>query len=430
MATFAALMIFDFRGFSQFGLLAAAGVALCLTAVYLVLPPAAILLHRAKARPDERVSRERTDVWSPARWPWAVLVGFFAITALMSTQLPSLTFEADMRKLRTRGSAESSALRKKYRSEAETRNASPALIITDGIEETEKVHRYLDENREKFEFLTDIVSLATFVPDGQEEKLPLIAETKRRLDAKYGLLEGKERQDADKLKAYLTPSAFGYDDLPKWVQSKFTDNDGNLGRYVLLYVSGSKATAEHVLKIQDELGTIEVDGKQHHSTASWMILGDAYTIVRDEGPFAVLLASLVVLLLLILDLRSARWVCIAYVPLGVGFSLFLGILAWLQIPLNIFNIVVLPTILGIGVDTSIHLVHRLRDGEPVSRVFRKTGAAAMVSAATTALGFASLLVVSNEGLRSIGLVAVIGIVCITASAIAMTCAAGRLTRPS
>ncbi len=41
MATFSALMIFDFRGFSQFGLLAAAGVALCLISVYLVLPPAA-----------------------------------------------------------------------------------------------------------------------------------------------------------------------------------------------------------------------------------------------------------------------------------------------------------------------------------------------------------------------------------------------------
>ena len=105
-------------------------------------------------------------------------------------------------------------------------------------------------------------------------------------------------------------------------------------------------------------------------------------------------------------------------------------MAWLEIPLNLFNIVVLPTVLGIGVDTSIHLVHRLRDGEPVSRVFRKTGSAALVSAATTALGFASLLVVSNEGLRSIGLVAVIGIVCITVSTIAMTCAAGRLIRPS
>jgi predicted RND superfamily exporter protein len=430
MATFAALMTFDFRGFSQFGLLAAAGVGLCLISVYLVFPPAAILLHRARARPTERETRVGSEVWSPARWPWVVLSGFFVFAALVSTQLPDLVFEADMSKLRTRGSAESSALRKKYRSEAETRNASPALIITDGIEDTEKVHRYLEDNREKFEILTDVVSLATFVPDGQEEKLPLIAETKRRLDAKYGLLEGKEREDADRLKAYLTPSRFGYDDLPDWVRAKFTDNDGNLGRYVLLYVSGSKSTAEHVLRIQDSIGTIEVDGKLHHSTASWMILGDAYTIVRDEGPLAVLLASFVVLFLLILDLRSVRWVFIAYLPLGVGFSLFLGILAWLEIPLNLFNIVVLPTILGIGVDTSIHLVHRLRDGGPVSRVFRRTGSAALVSAATTALGFASLLVVSNEGLRSIGLVAVIGIVCITVSTIAMTCAAGRLIRPS
>ena len=430
MATFAALMIFDFRGFSQFGLLAAAGVALCLTSVYLVLPPASMLLRRDEGAASVARSSAESSTPRPARWPIWTIASFVALTALLSTQLPALQFEADMRKLRTRGTAQSSALKKKYRSEAETRNASPALIITDGIEDTEKVHRHLEENRERYEILTDVVSLATFVPDQQEEKLALIAETKRRLDAKYGLLEGKEREDADRLKSYLTPSAFGYEELPDWVLSKFTDNAGNLGRYVLLYVSGSKSTAEHVLKIQRSIGQIEVDGRTHYATASWMILGDAYTIVRDEGPLAVLLASLVVLSLLILDLRSARWVLIAYLPLGVGFCLFLGILAWLEVPLNLFNIVVLPTILGIGVDTSIHLVHRLRDGEPVSRVFRKTGSAAMVSAATTAIGFASLLVVSNEGLRSIGLVAVIGIVCITLSTVALTCAAGRMSRPS
>ncbi len=430
MATFAALMIFDFRGFSQFGLLAAAGVALCLTSVYLVLPPAAVLLGRSASTVSTDAKAPGTQHAGAARWPWWILVTFLVLTSVASLRLPELQFEADMRKLRTRGTAQASALKKKYRSEAETRNASPALIITDGLEDTEKVHRYLEENQEQFEILTDVVSLATFVPQGQEEKLALIAETKRRLDAKYGLLEGAEREDADRLRTYLTPSGFTYKDLPEWVRSKFTDNDGNLGRYVLLYVSGSKSTAEHVLKIQRAIGTVEVDGKQHHATASWMILGDAYTIVRDEGPMAVLLASLVVLLLLILDLRSARWVLIAYVPLGVGFSLFLGLLAWLQIPLNLFNIVVLPTILGIGVDTSIHLVHRLRDGEPVLRVFRKTGSAAMVSAATTAIGFASLLVVSNEGLRSIGLVAVIGIASITVSTIALTCAAGRLSRSS
>ena len=42
-----------------------------------------------------------------------------------------------------------------------------------------------------------------------------------------------------------------------------------------------------------------------------------------------------------------------------------------------------------------------------------TGAAAGVSAVTTAIGFGSLLAVESEGLRSIGWVAVIGIACTT-----------------
>ena len=58
------------------------------------------------------------------------------------------------------------------------------------------MHRYLDERAEEIEVLNEVVSLATFVPDGQEAKLGLIQETKRRLDAKYGLLSEDQRVDA------------------------------------------------------------------------------------------------------------------------------------------------------------------------------------------------------------------------------------------
>ncbi len=430
MATFAALSVFDFRGFSQFGILAAAGVLLCLLAVYVVIPALATALDDVVRRPQPASAPDapsaapatgRTQLGRGAAW---ALVGVFALLlGGAGLTLPGLAFEADMSKLRPKSSQKASELKTKYRKEAETRTASPALIITDGLEDTRALHRHLDTVKaERSERLKDVVSIFTFVPPEQERKLALVAEMKRKIDAKYGLLEGEDKDGADRLRPYLTPAAFSVDGLPGWVKEKFTDTEGNLGRYVLLYVSGSKSNAKEVLRIQDEIGRVELDGKVYHATASWMITGDAYALVLEEGPLAVALAGAVVILFLLLDLRRPGDAALAFVPIAIGFVLFLGLLAALDIPLTLFNVVVLPTIFGIGVDTSIHLVHRLKEGEGLLRVMRTTGGAAAISSATTAVGFMSLLFVDNEGIRSIGLVACLGILVCFVTCLSLTAA--------
>ncbi len=417
MATFLALTVFEFRGFSQFGWIAAGGVALCLLAVYLVLPALSVALHRLRPRARRPTPTPRSPATGSAPRPggpsrsqaWVVVVVAALATSAAVVGLPRLEFDGDMRKMKTKVARSGSGLGKKYFVEAEPRTSSPALVITKDLAETEVVYRWTKRFADKTPYLNDVVSLFTFVPDQQAEKLAVVAEMKRRIDNKYGLLEGQDKTDADALLKYMEPDAFGVDELPAWVRDKFTDSSGRLGRYVLLYPTGVKSRAEEVLRIQAAVGRLEIDGQTHYSTAAWMITGDAFATVQREGPLAVGLAALVVLLLLIADLRRTRDVLIAFVPLVVGFVVFLGVLAWAGIQLNLFNIVVLPTIFGIGVDTSIHLMHRLRDGDSVGVTLRTTGKAAGVSALTTAVGFASLLVVANEGLRTIGWVAVIGI---------------------
>ncbi|MGM0575907.1 MAG: efflux RND transporter permease subunit [Myxococcota bacterium] len=420
-STFLALTVFDFRGFSQFGAIAAAGVLLCLLAVYVTMPPLAMAMHHMRRRPRRRHSRQRGPGGPGRRLALAVLVGFVGLTGLAATQLDRLAFESDMSKMKTEVSRETSGLRKKYRREAETRAPSPALVIADDREDARKVHRKMDGYAADHRILEDVLSIWTFVPDRQEDKLELIREIRRKLKMKYALFEGQQKEDADRLMEYLHAERFGVDDLPEWVKEKFTDTEGNLGRYVLLYTQGGKSDAKHVLRIQDAVGTVEVDGRVYHSTASYYISGDAYQIVREEGPWAVGLAALVVLLLLLVDLRDLRDLLLAFVPLAIGFVLFLGTLVLLGIQLNLFNVVVLPTILGIGVDTSIHLVHRIREeGDDLWLVLRTTGGAAAISSLTTAAGFFGMTVISNEGLRTIGWVAVVGILVIFVTCVALT----------
>ncbi len=431
-AAFFALGIFDFRGFSQFGALAGLGVVVSLVAVYVVYPVIETCSHRIWPRtPPAPPAAPRGRVGEPSRRLAVGTLGVFAvITVLAGAAAPGIVFEADMRKLRSKSTKEANSLRTRYFTEVEKRSTSPALFITEDLIQTEKLHRQLEARMSEQPMIKDIKSIFSFVPTEQREKQALVADMKRLIDNKYALLEGQDKDDADRIAKYLEPAPFRVEGLPAWLKDRFTDTEGQLGRYVLMYVTGTKSDGKHVVEIVDTVGTVALDDGTgtYHATASWMMLGEAYAVVKAEGPLAVMLAAGVVLLFLIGYLRSVRRVLLVFLPLTAGFVIFIGALALLEIPLNIFNIVVLPTIFGIGVDTAIHLVHRLDEGGSVREALRTTGSAAAVSSLTTAVGFFALTFVSNEGLVSIGWVAVIGILVSYATSVCTIAAAETLRR--
>jgi hypothetical protein len=79
--------------------------------------------------------------------------------------------------------------------------------------------------------------------------------------------------------------------------------------------------------------------------------------------------------------------------------------------LNFYNLVVLPTVLGIGDDSGIHIVHRYQEEGRggIGRVLGSTGEHVAVSALTTMVGFGGWLLSDHPGLHSIGQLAVVGI---------------------
>jgi predicted RND superfamily exporter protein len=435
VATFGVLVMFEFRGFSQFGAIAAMGVVFCLAAVYLVLPPLSLLMAkvrkpRAIKAPDHAPAKDAAlqSQLGTRRWGYAILVVFTALLACAvygTTVSPELKFEGDTRRFRTKVSKKASSLSQKYRKEAEIRSYAPALVVTSSLQETERLHRHMEGRQDSEPLLDSVKSIFSFIPEKQPEKLAVIAEIRRKIKLKYSLLKGDLKRDADRLMPYVEkpcdsekpddaqcgPTQFGVKKLPPWLKKRFTGVDGNYGRYVLLYFNGVKADARHSRKLFNRFGTIELDGKVFHSTATYYILAETYRIVEEEGPLAVSVACLVILLFLSVHFRRVSDVLMVFLPLVVGFVIFLGVLAFADISLNMFNIVVLPAIFGIGVDTAIHLVHRLNEGTSVRETLRTTGKAAFISSLTTAVGFLSLVVVSNKGLQSIGTVAAIGIAC-------------------
>ncbi len=88
-----------------------------------------------------------------------------------------------------------------------------------------------------------------------------------------------------------------------------------------------------------------------------------------------------------------------------------GILAYFGIDLNPANLIVLPLVLGIGVDDGVHVVHDFRMQTGRYRPSSSTINAILLTSLTSMIGFGSLMVAAHRGLYSVGLVLVVGIGC-------------------
>ncbi|MBN1808060.1 MAG: MMPL family transporter [Planctomycetes bacterium] len=88
---------------------------------------------------------------------------------------------------------------------------------------------------------------------------------------------------------------------------------------------------------------------------------------------------------------------------------------------NYINVIVLPAIIGIGIDSGIHLVHRYAEDGEVGPSVELTGRALMMTSLTTMLGFGSLIISRYRGIKSLGMVASLGVfACLVASLVGLT----------
>lgn len=113
---------------------------------------------------------------------------------------------------------------------------------------------------------------------------------------------------------------------------------------------------------------------------------------------------------LLLD-RSSVWdTILAFAPPGVGLAVTLGILSICDIPLNPANLIILPLILGIGVDNGVHIMHDFHaKPNQIYSLSASTVNAIVLCSTTTMVGFGSMMIAAHQGMYSLGVVLTVGV---------------------
>ena len=210
------------------------------------------------------------------------------------------------------------------------------------------------------------------------------------------LLGERYHQQKAELRALLSANAFTFDDLPKTLRDRLVNSQGEH----LLMVQPATALLDRTVTDQF-IGEIQSIAPQiaGRSAVEWGI-GE---VVVEAFQQATLFALLGVIVCLWLYFKNGLKVVLVLIPIAFTLIFTFAISYGMGITINMANILVIPLVIGLGVDAGIHVTHRFFYPATEPGLSAATQRAVLISGLTTLGTFFSLVFSPHQGAASIGL---------------------------
>ncbi|MBA7485357.1 hypothetical protein ES707_20902 [subsurface metagenome] len=451
----------EFTGVAELGVIAGGGILLCCVAAIMVLPA---MIHLSDKDHSGRLLPAPLDIHGWMRPLFARPSLLFAVTMIgtvvVSLGMGRLWYDHNLLNLQPEG-LESVELEKKLLTEGD-QSVWFALSITDNREqllarkekflEKPSVERVVDivstlpvGNQQKRQSIERIYSRLAGLPERQPQ-IPVdppadlgivlarvqtaLGDSDRANRTRYQLDQVRdslrqmplsecysrlsyyqERMAGDLLSRLYTlrsianPEPPSLDDLPEGLVSRFVAPTS--GRCLLkIYSKADIWDMEAMEKFVADVRDVDPD-----ATGNPLQTYEASRQMKRSYEQAAWYALAAILGVLYVDFRSLRHTLLALIPLGLGMLQMFGMMGLLNIPLNPANMIVLPLILGIGIDDGVHVIHDFRRQKGRYHMSPSTASAVLITSLTTMVGFGSLMIANHRGLQSLGRVLTIGVSC-------------------
>jgi predicted RND superfamily exporter protein len=194
-------------------------------------------------------------------------------------------------------------------------------------------------------------------------------------------------------------------DVPPQLTKRFVGTSGKL----LLQVAARKEIFER--EPLQEFVT-QVKSVVPAATGEPVMVYESLSVLRSAYLKAFIYAFIGIAVLLLINFRSIRYALLGSAPLAVGLLLMIGGMRLIGITFNSANIIVLPLILGVGIDSAIYILNRYRQGNesPEKVAASSAGVGVFLNALTILFSFGALMVAHHQGVFSIGAVMSLGMI--------------------
>lgn len=284
-------------------------------------------------------------------------------------------------------------------------SALPAPTVEDRITAINKLHLLMIARQQQLHQIPLaedlLMKLEIFLKhqsqlDGQQRNELLMRLEHSLIDSLPGRLNSLENS--------LAAEAVDVSNLPSELSSRWV---GQSGKYLLEIspvenLQNNEALERFVEQLQSRFPNV---------IGSPVISIEGGKAVVSAFKQAFMTALIVISLLLFILLDRRRDVLLIMMPILMAAMLTAATSVIFSIPLNFANIIALPLLLGIGVDSGIHILHRYRNAPPKNGIILATSSAraVVVSALTTIVSIGNLSFSSHLGTASMGILLTIGI---------------------
>ncbi|MCH2169353.1 MMPL family transporter [Myxococcota bacterium] len=458
----------EYAGVAELGIIAGAGMFVGLF-TNLTLLPALITLWVPETRvapPSQSAPGIEGFLAFPVRHARPVLAASGLLTLGALALLPAVHFDANPLRMRD-PSTHSVGLMDEMLADGDAFPWS-LNVLTDGLESA----RQLATRIERLPHVSAVVTLEDFVPDAQDTKLeavedaafvllptlaprsaqdaahrppgpalaelrldiaalraaetsPSLTESVARLDGSLAELETRTQADGwtpqittqleeallgslperlRTLRIALTAQRVTLEDLPATVVNRMVGRGGRVR--VEIQPAGDLNDPEQLERYVEAVQEIAPDTFGE----GLVILETGHAVVRSLEQ-ALITAAVVIAMLLLALWRNFSDMLLVTIPLSLAALFTTSFTVIAQVPFNFANVIVIPLLLGMGVDSGIHLVHRTRrQALPDGNLLRSsTARAVLLSAVTTIASFGALGLSSHLGMASLGQLLTLGV---------------------
>jgi len=473
---FATFAFTDFKGIAELGIIAAGGVFICVLATFTVLPAMLVLLEPfRKPAPSPAASPSQPPKHPFFSMMFIHPRTVITATLLLSTAClyPAMTmrFDYNLMNLQAKGLQSVEYAYKLMRSKENSgyfavvtaSDKAEARSLTERLEKLSTVDHVVspltfvpEQQREK---LAELAALRKIMADvkpvpyeenlqvmalpavfesfhGRVERLTKSLEAQKALQARpvgaflatlnsfFKALEKEKDKNAlgmlrelqggmfselpDKLKMMkesLEAAPIEESDVPPQLMRRFVGRNGK----ILLQVAPKQEIFERE-PLQEFVA--QVKGVFPHATGEPVMVFQSLTVLRDSYLKAFIYAFIGIAAILLINFRSIRYALIGTLPLAAGLLLMAGGMRLMGVSLNSANIIVLPLILGAGIDSAIYIINRYRQGSetPAQVATGSAGIGVFLNALTILFSFGALMIAHHRGVFSIGAVMSLGMV--------------------
>jgi predicted RND superfamily exporter protein len=404
----------SFRGFSEYGLICGASIALTLLAMLVVMPATLALGHKlGLVRPGPH---GRKAAKLPSRLA-ALAVGA-SLVASIGLAARGLRFDYDFNSLKP-DPVESRRTEKASRSVYSAYMSPGAVYVAPDLPALDSFLEVLDAARRRPDSLIQrVANIRDLAPSEAEaaDRLALIDEIREQVAGPWTdrVDDPDERRWIEDLRSWEPPPRPPrLEDLPPSLEAGYLTRDGS-GQFIVgIYPNVPRGNGRNAMRITRELAGLKTPAGIKGPVGEMPVFAEILWIIAAEGPRVVAATFLSVFLLVFLGNRSLKETLWTVLPMVGGLVMAFGAMAAAGLRLNFFNVVVIPTLIGLGEDHGVHYYRRWKElGRDTAATHRELLNPLTACTVTTMTGYSGMMFASHPGLRSIGLFAILGMACI------------------